>query len=307
MINVFFSILPIFLLILTGFISKKTTRNSEAFWELSDKFVYYLFFPALLILDLSSTSFNPDQTITPILSTLLATLIIAIAAFSLKSLLRLENKLFTSVFQGGTRYNSYVFIALSQSLFGSEGVALSGIFVAYMIIATNIISVLVLNKYGSNKKDNLSIFKSLAKNPLIIAAATGCILSSLDITISNPTRAYMTYLANAATPLSLMSVGAGLLITLETKKLIAIGHTIILKLVAMPILTFLFLKLLNASGAIAGIAMLYASMPTAGNAYILARQMGGDAESMASIITWTTVTSIVTITFTMGIWGIPGN
>lgn len=43
MINVFFSILPIFLLILTGFISKKTTRNSEAFWELSDKFVYYLF------------------------------------------------------------------------------------------------------------------------------------------------------------------------------------------------------------------------------------------------------------------------
>lgn len=260
-----------------------------------------------MILDLSSTSFNPDQTITPILSTLLATLIIAIAAFSLKSLLRLENKLFTSVFQGGTRYNSYVFIALSQSLFGSEGVALSGIFVAYMIIATNIISVLVLNKYGSNKKDNLSIFKSLAKNPLIIAAATGCILSSLDITISNPTRAYMTYLANAATPLSLMSVGAGLLITLETKKLIAIGHTIILKLVAMPILTFLFLKLLNASGAIAGIAMLYASMPTAGNAYILARQMGGDAESMASIITWTTVTSIVTITFTMGIWGIPGN
>ena len=50
----------------------------------------------------------------------------------------------------------------------------------------------------------------------------------------------------------------------------------------------------------AHVAILYAAMPTAGNAYILARQMGGDAEVMASIITVTTLVSVISITLVMG-------
>ncbi len=50
----------------------------------------------------------------------------------------------------------------------------------------------------------------------------------------------------------------------------------------------------------ANITILYSTVPYAGNAYILARQMGGDHEAMASIITWTTLLSIITVTLILG-------
>jgi predicted permease len=41
--------------------------------------------------------------------------------------------------------------------------------------------------------------------------------------------------------------------------------------------------------------MVFAAVPTATSAYILARQMGGDAELMAAIITAQTLLSMLTL------------
>ncbi|WP_243464934.1 AEC family transporter [Photorhabdus temperata] len=68
----------------------------------------------------------------------------------------------------------------------------------------------------------------------------------------------------------------------------------------MPLITILIIKYLGSSGVPANIAILYSAVPCAGNAYILARQMGGDHEAMASIITWTTLLSIITVTLILG-------
>ncbi|WP_445495203.1 AEC family transporter [Photorhabdus sp. SF281] len=301
MLNVFFSILPIFLLIILGFLSKKYVKDVSNFWNFSDKFVYYLFFPALLILDISEANFSGTDNFYPIVSTISSTIIIAIIIFSGRFFFNTTPALFTSIFQGGVRYNSYVFIALSQSLFGSEGVALSGFFVAYMIIITNIMSVLVMNHYGSGSKKSLSsAILALAKNPLIIGAIIGVLLNFFDIHITGSIKQLFIYLSNAATPLSLMSVGAGLIISMHIKKLLSISYATILKLVVMPLITILIIKYLGSSGVPANIAILYSAVPCAGNAYILARQMGGDHEAMASIITWTTLLSIITVTLILG-------
>ncbi|ETS32429.1 putative permease [Photorhabdus khanii NC19] len=301
MLNVFFSILPIFLLIILGFLSKKYIKDVSNFWNFSDKFVYYLFFPALLILDISEANFSGADNFYPIVSTISSTIIVAIIIFFGRFLFNTTPALFTSIFQGGVRYNSYVFIALSQSLFGSEGVALSGFFVAYMIIITNIMSVLVMNHYGSGSKKSLSsAILALAKNPLIIGAIIGVLLNFFNIHITGSIKQLFIYLSNAATPLSLMSVGAGLIISMHIRKLLSISYATILKLVVMPLITILIIKYLGASGVPANIAILYSAVPCAGNAYILARQMGGDHEAMASIITWTTLLSIITVTLILG-------
>jgi predicted permease len=298
MLNIFLSILPIFLLIVIGFISKLYIKDVAVFWGFSDKFVYYLFFPALLILDISEANFSGADNFYPITSTIISTIIIALIIFTVKFFVKTSPSLFTSIFQGGIRYNSYVFIALSQSLFGSEGVALSGFFVAYMIILTNIMSVLVMNHYGSGSKKNLSgAILALAKNPLIIGAVLGVIMNISNIHITGALKQLFLYLANAATPLSLMSVGAGLIISMHIHQIVSIFYTTALKLVAMPIITIVLVKYFGASGLPANIAILYSAVPCAGNAYILARQMGGNHEAMASIITWTTLLSIITLSF----------
>lgn len=301
MINSLFAILPIFLLIVVGYASKRWVLNDDGWWKYVDKLVYYLFFPALLILDVSRADFSGGETSAAIAATMLATLAVGALIFLGRVFVKTRNDLFTSIFQGGVRYNSYVFIALAHSLYGVEGVALSGVFVAYLIVLTNVMSVLVMNHFGDAGRKSLGgMFGALVKNPLIIAAILGLAMNGLGVGFGGAIEQFMTYLAGAATPLSLMSVGAGLMFNLQANRVLATLYVVGLKLMLMPVITFGLLLAMGASGVAANVALLYACVPCAGNAYILARQMGGDAPAMASMITWTTLVSTLSITLIVG-------
>jgi malonate transporter and related proteins len=256
-------------------------------------------------LDVSEANFASENTSTSIMATVGGTILVATLIFAGQRMIEVKNDLFTSIFQGGVRYNSYVFIALAQSLFGAEGVAVSGVFVAYMIILTNVMSVLVMNHYGNGGKKSITgMFAALVKNPLIIGALLGLGFNMVGLHITGAVKQFLVYLGNAATPLSLMSVGAGLILAMHARRISATIYAVSLKLLFMPLCTMLLLKIQGASGMPASIALLYASAPCAGNAYILSRQMGGDSEAMASIITWTTLLSAVTITLIVGSIGL---
>ncbi|WP_037586604.1 AEC family transporter [Stenoxybacter acetivorans] len=300
MLTTFLSVCPIFLLIVCGYFTKNYFLKDEIIWKSIDKLVYYLFFPSLLVLEISESNFTggtPDA----ILVTLAATTAVALIIFIVQKIVPVQNDLFTSIFQGGVRYNSYVFIALSQSLFGTQGVALSGVFIAYMIVFTNVISVLVLNHYGNGGKKSLSgMVQSIVKNPLIIGAVLGVVLNMAGIHIGSALKPFLGYLGNAATPLSLMSVGGGLMLKMHSHKTFAAAYAVTLKLIVMPLIAVVLLNAFNVSGIPAYVALLYTAVPCAGNAYILSRQMGGDSETMASVITWTTLVSVISITLIMG-------
>ncbi|NIA55401.1 AEC family transporter [Massilia sp. TW-1] len=301
MLNIFMSVLPIFLLITAGYLVKNRFVRDDGFWKAADKLVYYVFFPSLLLLDVSDANFASANTSSSILATVGGTLLVAIFILVAQRVVTVRNDLFTSIFQGGVRYNSYVFVALAQSLSGAEGVAISGVFVAYMIVLTNVMSVLVMNHYGTGgKKSFKGTVAAMVQNPLIIGAMLGLALNVADLHVAGAARQFLTYLGNAATPLSLMSVGAGLMLVMQARQAIATGYAVGLKLLVMPLCTLTLLKVQGASGTPAHIALLYSSVPCAGNAYIMARQMGGDSETMASIITWTTLLSAVTITVIIG-------
>lgn len=305
MLQTLLSVLPIFGLVMTGFIAKRLLPSSDL-WKGIEWLVYYLFFPVLLILEVSKANFSEPGLWGGLMATFIATIIIAVILFPLKRLFNIENTLFTSIFQGGVRYNSYVFLALSQSLFGSSGIVIAGVFMAYMIIVINILSISVLNVYGSNqsgKKSIGGIIIALFKNPLIIGVLIGIFANLLNISISGPFKQWMLYLGNTATPLSLMSVGAGLILVMDRQKTSGVCLALFLKLLITPLLTILFLSLFSITGLPAGVALLFATMPSAGNAYILSRQMGGDSDAMASMITWSTLLSIITIPMIMGGFG----
>lgn len=165
-----------------------------------------------------------------------------------------------------------------------------------MIVFTNIISVIVLNHYGEGgKKSILGAIKALTKNPLIIGAAAGLILNNQSIHLNNTLSDLMRYLGYAAMPLSLMSVGAGLKIAISKTKIPAISYSTVAKLAILPLLTICILYKTPTEGNAFIIAVLYSAVPCAGNSYILSKQMGGDAEAMASIITLGTIISSLSI------------
>ncbi|MEG7509358.1 hypothetical protein [Serratia marcescens] len=98
MLNVFLSILPIFLLIVLGYLSKLYVKDVAVFWGFSDKFVYYLFFPALLILDISEADFSGADSFYPVVATMVSTLAIALIIFVGKLFFNTSADLFTSIF-----------------------------------------------------------------------------------------------------------------------------------------------------------------------------------------------------------------
>jgi predicted permease len=299
--QVLMSILPIFLTIAIGRLIKMKYIQSEEFWKYAEKITYYFFFPCLLVLKISEAKLETGDLLLPVYATIMATLLVALATFVLKGILKPSDSVFTSIFQGSTRYNSYVFIAMSDALFGTKGAAITGTFIAYMIVVTNIMSVIVLNIYGNrDKKSYASLLLSLAKNPLICFSFLGIILGRLGIHFTGASHDFLSSFAHAASPISLLAVGAGLKFYLSKEQYLATFSSIALKLVALPLATIFFLKFFGVEGLYAYVALLYSCVPTAGNSYILARQMGGDSLSIASIISLSTLVAALTATIFLG-------
>lgn len=177
------------------------------------------------------------------MATIISTLIVTLIIFVGKLHFNTSSDLFTSIFQGGVRYNSYVFIALSQSL--------SGFFVAYMVILTNIMSVLAMNHYGTGSKKSLSgallaLTKKLPDHRRAVGGADEPVQPTHYRRDKTAVRVSVSR-CNATEPL--MSVGAGLIVSMHICKLVSISYAAMLKLVAMPLITIALVHYSGATGA----------------------------------------------------------
>lgn len=304
MLSTFIATLPIFLLILSGYVLKRIFVPDAVFWTSLEKLIYYIFFPSMLIVQISKANFNAIGSGLSVTATIIATIAIALLTVLFKILFKIPNASFTSVFQGGIRYNSYIFLALSEALFGAEGLALAGFFMAYMIVLNNIFCVSCLNFFGTGHRKNIvQILLSIFKNPLMVGALIGLLLNVLQISLPEFLYAFLHHLGAASMATSCLAVGAGLVLKMELKAIRLLSFASVLKLVLMPLTTLILLKILSVpQGTAYNIALLYSTIGCAGNAYILSRQMGGDSPLMASIITWTTLGSCITIPIIMGIF-----
>jgi len=289
------AIFPIFAAILVGAALKRYLITGSDIWAGIDRLTYYLLLPSLLMVEIYRADFSSGHAGTAVMVTLGATLFLAAALLLLRPLITSNTPLFTSIFQGSVRYNSYVLLAVADALYGSEGLALAIVFVAVMVIATNMLGVVVLNAFAGGKGSFKRIMIGLAQNPIIIAAGAGAVLNISNIHVPLPIENTAALFKTAALPLSLLSVGAGLRFILSKQALGAIALSTTIKLAILPVITGIALHLTGVEGMVLAMGVLYAGMPCAGNAYILARQLNGDPEAMASIITLETLLSAFSI------------
>ncbi|MDP3862546.1 MAG: AEC family transporter, partial [Phaeovulum sp.] len=75
------------------------------------------------------------------------------------------------------------------------------------------------------------------------------------------------------------------------------------KLVVFPLLVLAAIALIEPPQLVAQVAIIYAALPVAASAYALARQMGGDAELMAAMISVQTALAFVTLPATLALAG----
>ncbi len=203
------------------------------------------------------------------------------------------------IIQGAFRANTAIIaIAYVANAYGNTGVALAAIYVASMTLLYNIQAVIALTTKSDNKSTPTSkiIFRTLTKNPLIIAILLGIFCYALSVPIPKMVTDAGRYLGNMTLPLALLCTGGSLDLKALREDNAPAWYATGFKLVLAPLLTTSGALLFGFRGMELGLVFLMSSAPTAAASYIMARAMGGNATLAANIIALTTIFSLFSCT-----------
>ena len=252
--------------------------------------------PALLIFKLSNASLEAQNSFGFILSALLAIFFTMIVLMIVNKIKPSNPAAFTSVVQGGIRFNTYVFLALAGAIFGNDGLVLSAILLTFAIPFINILCITIFALYVGNDKLNfIYLLKSIITNPLIIACVVGGSINFLGIQLPIILNNTLEVLSKAALPMGLLSVGFGLVIKEIKSSKSELIISSIAKHLLLPFFIFILGKYFGLDDMMLSILVLFAVLPTAPSSFILARQLCGDIGLMSSIITVQTLVSALFI------------
>lgn len=300
---------PVFLLILFGAWLRQRGFPGESFWPQAERFTYYILFPAMLVSKLAIAEVGDS----PLLPTLAAVAFMLLGGsalmVSLRHRLADNGPAFTSVFQGGIRFNTYIGLACADALYGDPGLVLAAVTVAIMIPIINVLCVLAFHLVVH--RGNLgagSLARSLLSNPLILGCLMGILLNQSGIGLPGWSHQTLSLLGSAALPIGLLAVGVALdLRALRGAGKELIGSTLF-RFGVMPVMLIGLLQLWPLPPLNAQILLLFAVLPTASSAYILARQLGGDTVLMANITTLQTLAGFLLtslwVIFAQSLWPI---
>jgi predicted permease len=305
---VFASLIPTFLIIATGWICRATGFVNEQQWAGMERVTYVIFFPALVIDTLS----RADLSSVPVLGVggalVGAILAMAVLVLALRPVLErhfgIDGPSFTSIFQGATRWNTFVGLAVAGSLFGQRGIALIAVAIAAMVPLLNLLAFYVFIRFaGQPRRSPWDILRSFVTNPFIWSCAVGLALNLLAPPLPKPLAAYIEVIGRAALAAGLLIVGAGL----DIRRLARPGLPHILsaglKLVLLPVMAGTLAGLMGVTGDDMTVTIIAASVPSASAAYVLARQMGGNAGLMAEILTLQTLLALLSMPVLISLLG----
>lgn len=297
-------LLPMFAIILLGFIAEKLNLLGNDSVKVINNFVYYLAMPVLIfgsmaiepIAKISNFKYLAGFTLG-----MLITFLITLCGYKFWN--QKENLATISLKSLGASFPNagYIGVPLLFSLAGKNGAlpaALSSV-LAYIIVALTI--VLIELDLSKQKTCGLTVIKitfNLSKNPLIISAILGILYSYSDLPFPDAANYFYRLFGGTAAPCALFAIGQ----TLAHHQLSSIKELSLitsLKLILHPLLTFTILMLfkVNASWIMAG--TILSALPTGAVKYMIAQRYHFYEKESSSLILLSTMTSIVTLSILM--------
>lgn len=306
MTNIILSIAPVFALILLGHGLWRWNVLNADFWSSSTKLVYWVLFPSLLFSNTATATFSGEligSYAMVILGGFACAIVFALVACFW---LGYDGLISSSVLQGASRHNSFLALALAERLFGGEGLALAALAAAILIPFTNVVVVttMVFQLRGTKQKGVVvKIIRDLAKNPLLISIGLGFMVNLFEVGTLPVLHDVAVILSKAGMPMVLLCIGASIRLNKVTTFMKPTLVSMAGKMVLFPAMILLLSQMVDLSGTAASVALLFGAVPTATSAYMLARQMGGDAPLMAAMITLQTLFSFLTLPLTVALAG----
>lgn len=137
---------------------------------------------------------------------------------------------------------------------------------------------------------------NVARNPLPMSIALGIVVSALGVPIPTPAEKWLDLMGAAAAPCALFAIGLFLSDKSIKSGLAEAGLATIIKLLLQPLLAVLVLPFFIDLNSVPGkVALLMAALPTAANAFVLAKQFDISVEQNTAAVLLSTAFSVITV------------
>ncbi len=291
-------IMPIFLMMILGYILKKIGIFDKYTIEKINKSIFKVFLPLLIFYNVYTSEIAVVFNLLLILYSVISIIVVFLLSLLFVTLTVKDNFKRGVLIQGIFRSNFVIFgIPLSVSLYGNEIIGTAAVLIAVITPLFNLLSVIVLEIFRGTKPNFLKIIKGIITNPLIISSIVG--LSVLFLKIKLPTFIEKTVcdISKVSTPLALIALGGSIDLTKVKNNITHLIIGITGKLIVTPAIILTTGILLGFRNAELAILIALSASPVAVSSFTMAQQMDGDSELAAQLQMFGTTICIVTVFF----------
>ena len=292
------TVLPMFLIIGMGCLVKRFHMISDSAVREANALCFRLFIPTLLFYNLYASDLKSS------FHAPLAALCVGgtLAEFVLGWLLipRIEksNPSRGVMLQAFFRANVVLLgIPIASSLFGGSQIGLVSMIAGITVPTFNILAVISLELFRGAKPNAHKIAKGVVRNPLVIGAALGILVTLSGLRLPSAVESAVSSIAKAATPLSLLLLGASLDFSRLKSSARNLSIVILERLIIMPAAFLSIAAGMGFRGAALCAVLVVFGAPVAVSSYTMALQMDGDADLAGGIVLFTTAFSCLTLFF----------
>ncbi|EEW60471.1 auxin Efflux Carrier [Ruegeria sp. TrichCH4B] len=301
MAEIFFRTLPFFAIIGLGYWAGRTRFFTDEATAYLTKFVFFFPLSAMIFrfaANLSVTEiFDPNLIIGYLAGTLGVYLVATVVA-----MLRRQDISTAAVEAQCAAIGNVGFLGIPMMviLFGEASVGPMMLVLAVDLVVFSSLIVVLINAHrgaGLSLATLRLVGVGLLKNPMILSIVAGLAWSAGQVPIPTSMNDFLAILGGAATPGALFAIGASLA-SKSAERVEVAGWLSFAKLVLHPLgVAAGVLWLMPVTPFSAAVAISAASLPVAGNVYMLAQHYGVAPQRASAAILISTVVSIVTVPF----------
>jgi predicted permease len=292
-------VLPVFLVIGLGYLLQRIRLIDQAFFSQTNRLVFYVCLPLLLFYKIGQADFLANFNPVLIAGSMLIIVLMFILGYSWGLLRNDPPAVRGSFTQASFRCNlAYMGLAIVLNAYGDEGLTRAGILMGFLVPVLNLFAILALTLPHRNhtQSEGSLWLRQLALNPLILASFAGILWSFLKLPLPLVLDRGLKIATDMTLPLALLAIGGSFSIKKLKGDLFQALAASGMKVVVMPVLAAFLLTLLGVRGMDLGIGIIFAGAPAATANYIMAQQLGGDAELAGSTVMLSTLLSAATYT-----------
>ena len=292
-------VLPVFAIIVTGWLAGELGYLSRSLADALVHFAYNVAMPALLIVTIAQ---EPARNLLEwrFLLAFGGSSLICFALVFLAVRAGGQHDLASSTIHGmaaAMTNTGFVALPILHAIYGQPAVlpaAVATLFVAAVMFP---ITVILLERDADARGPARSarLVKQILLNPMVLSTLIGLVWAITGLPIPATVAAYLNMIAAALTPCALFAIGLGLSVEGLRSNLGTSFALAAVKLVVMPLIVYGLCLITGLNPLYTVAAVICAAVPTAKTVYVLAHEHKVEEKLVAATVSVTTMLSVATL------------